>query len=106
MTERLVILKDLKQSLNNKFGDNIKDVILFGSQASGTSEEYSDYDILIILKQKPDWKYEREISKLCYMIDLKYNIIIDIHILAESELFTLRGKQPIYINAINNGIYV
>ena len=54
---------------------------------------------------KPDWRYEREISKVCYSIDLKYNIITDIHILSESELDTLRGKQPIFLNAINKGIY-
>ena len=27
------------------------------------------------------------------------------HILSESELLTLRGKQPIFVNAISNGLH-
>ncbi len=104
MVVKTKILNDLKSSLIDKFGNNIKDVILFGSQVNYSAIESSDYDILIILKDKPDWQYEREISKVCYSIDLKYNIITDIHMLAESELDSLRGKQPIFINAINTGI--
>ena len=42
---------------------------------------------------------------MCYEIDLKYNIITDTHIIGESELLTLRGKQPIFVNAISNGIH-
>jgi len=41
-----------------------------------------------------------------YSIDLKYNITTDIHLLAESELGSLRGKQPIFVNAINTGIRI
>ena len=66
-----VILSDLSRILRAKLLDNLKDVVLFGSQVSGKSGIDSDYDILIILKQKADWKIEREISDLCYEIDLK-----------------------------------
>lgn len=99
------IIKDLKNLLKGNFGDIIKDVILFGSQASGHSREDSDYDILIIIKIKPDWQLEKLISDTCYDIDLKYNIVTETHILAESELKTLRGKQPVFRNAILKGIY-
>lgn len=100
-----IMLGDLKYLLQSKYDKNIKDVILFGSQATGNSKSDSDYDILIILKQKPDWKTEREISDLCYSIDLKYDIFTDTNLLSEPEMNTLRAKQPIFVNAINNGIY-
>ncbi len=100
-----VILSDLSRILRAKLLDNLKDVVLFGSQVSGKTGIDSDYDILIILKQKADWKIEREISDLCYEIDLKYNIITDTHVISEPELVTLRGKQPIYTNAISKGLY-
>jgi predicted nucleotidyltransferase len=100
-----VILNDLVDRLKSHFADNLKDVVLFGSQADGKAHQDSDYDFLIILKQKADWKTEREISDVCYEIDLKYNIITDTHILSESEFLTLRGKQPIFINALSNGIH-
>jgi predicted nucleotidyltransferase len=100
-----VILKELSHLLKTRFLDDLKDVVLFGSQVYEKASKDSDYDILIILKEKVDWKTEREISDICYEIDLKYNIITDVHIIGESELSTLRGKQPIFVNAITDGIH-
>lgn len=103
---RKKMLNDLKNRLKSRFSDNLKDVVLFGSQINSKAHKDSDYDILIVLKQKVDWKAEREISDICFEIDLKYNIITDTHILSEEELSTLRGKQPIFVNALSNGLYV
>jgi predicted nucleotidyltransferase len=99
------ILNDLSNLLRARFADNLKDVVLFGSQAKGTAHKDSDYDFLIVLKEKVDWKTEREISDLCYEIDSKYDIITDIHILSEGELSTLRGRQPIFVDALANGLH-
>jgi predicted nucleotidyltransferase len=99
------ILKDLNLLLKSRFTDDLTDVVLFGSHAYGNAHNDSDYDILIVMKNKPDWKIEREISDLCYEVDLKYNITTDTHVIGERELDTLRGKQPIFVNAIANGIH-
>jgi len=99
------VLEDLSSLLRIRFSDELKDIVLFGSQAFGNAHKDSDYDILVILKNKADWKTEREISDICYEIDLKYNIVTDTHIIGESELSTLRGKQPIFVNAISNGLH-
>ena len=103
--DKKVVLNDLSNLLRNRFADNLKDVVLFGSQANGTAHKDSDYDFLIILKEKADWKIEREISDLCFEIDLKYDILTDIHILSEGELSTIRGRQPIFVNALANGLH-
>lgn len=105
MPDKLEILTNLKIKLKNRFGDKIKDVILFGSQTSDRANEYSDYDILIILNSEYDTKFEDQIIDICYDIDLKYNILTDTHILSKNELNTLRGRQPVFTNAIKNGIY-
>jgi len=99
------ILKELKNYLLQNIGDEISDVILFGSRINRTYSTDSDYDVLIIVKKNYDNKFEEQIIDLCYDIDLKYDVIIDPHILSTTELQSLRGKQPIFINAINNGIY-
>jgi len=104
-TNKKNILNELNQLLRLRFSDNLKDLVLFGSRAFGRGEKDSDYDILIVLKQKPDWKQEREISDLCYEIDLKYNIITDTHVISEDEFSTLRGKQPIFVNALEKGYH-
>jgi len=105
MADKLEILNELKRDLNIFLGENLKDVILFGSQAIGNSHAYSDYDFLIILKNKPDWKLKHSISDICYKIDLQYDIVTDIHILSEYEQYSLRGRQPIFINAMKKGIH-
>lgn len=101
-----IILQDFSQLLKLHFSDNIKDLVLFGSQTTGKAKKDSDYDFLVILKQKADWKTERLISDLSYEIELKYDIITDTHVIGESELNTLRGKQPIFVNALETGLRV
>ena len=100
-----IILRDFSQLLRQHLSENLKDLVLFGSRITGKAKKDSDYDFLVILKQKADWKTEREISDLSFEIELKYNIVTDTHILGESELTTLRGKQPIFVNAIERGLH-
>ena len=105
MIDRKLILSDLKLNLRAQYSDSVKDVILFGSQARDKANEFSDYDILILLNKDYSSKDENSILDICYDIDLKYNILIDVHVLSTNELMTRRGKQPIFVNALKNGIY-
>jgi len=105
MVDKTVIIKELKNNLFLRFNDDLKDLVLFGSQLNAKTSIDSDFDILIILKNKANWKTEREISDLCYEIELKYGIITDTHILSEDELEMPRGKQPIFVNALAKGFH-
>lgn len=105
MADRLTIIRDLKGYLQKGFNNSVKDIILFGSQAKGISNDNSDYDVLIVLEKEYGARDEDKIYDLCYDIDLKYDIIIDAHLISLHELKTIRGKQPIIINAIKTGIY-
>ena len=98
------ILKDLKTAVTNRVKDNLVDIVLFGSQLTDDKID-SDFDILIIVKNKTDWKLEREISDVCFDIDLKYGILIDTHVLSRDDLNSPRGKQPIFKNAIKQGYH-
>jgi predicted nucleotidyltransferase len=104
MADKYQILNELKDILSKNLGSNLKEVILFGSHAYGGAHADSDYDFLIILKEIPDWKMKRRISDYCYDLDLKYETFLDVHILGEEELNTLRGKQPIFQTALEKGI--
>jgi predicted nucleotidyltransferase len=105
MTDRLTILKELKSCLQKAYPDSVKYVILFGSQAYGVPTENSDYDVLIVLTRDFTARDENKIYDLCFDVNLKYNIIIDAHLISERELFTIKGKQPIFTKAIKSGIY-
>jgi predicted nucleotidyltransferase len=102
-----IIIKELKKILVNKFDKDINDVILFGSQLNGTAHKDSDIDVLIILNSDYNWKKKKEINNLCYEIDLKYDVFIDAQIISLNELQnSIRGKHPIFINAIKEGYHV
>jgi predicted nucleotidyltransferase len=103
--EKIKIIADLKTRLSNQLNDNLKDVVLFGSQLTDKNSQDSDYDILIVLRKKTVWRLDRMISDICYEIDLKYGILTDAHILTEKEMGSPRGKQPIFYNAINHGYH-
>ena len=105
MTDKITILKDLKDCLQIGLNGSVRDIILFGSQASEQASESSDYDVLIVLDKDYDARIENKVYDMCYDINLKYDIIIDAHLISTRELKTLRGKQPIFTKAIQTGLY-
>ena len=102
--DKIQILVELKNLLKNAFADKIEKVVLFGSQALETSNEYSDYDILVILDTAHDWRLENKILNLSYEMDLKYDILTDVQFIYRDELSTIKGKQPYIVNALEHGV--
>jgi predicted nucleotidyltransferase len=106
MLDKLKILRELKQLLQEHFHDDIQDVVLFGSQVTGNASEISDYDVLIILRNEYDWKYKKALRYLCYDIALKYDIFLDIKVISLHELHhTIQGKNPLFIDALEHGVF-
>ncbi len=101
----LRILKEIKHTLQTNFGEEIVEVILFGSRARGRAKSWSDYDLLILLRNPYQWQTEENILNKLYDVTLKHNIIPDNHFLTLADLNTIKGKQPIFLNAMANGIY-
>lgn len=105
MDNRLLIA-DLKNRLKQEYAGPVKDVILFGSQVNGNANEFSDYDMLIVLERAYSPGDENAIFDICYEMDLKYGILIDAHLISTGELNSIRGKQPLYVNALKKGLVV
>jgi uncharacterized protein len=105
MQEHHKIITELKNRLQQVYGSKLGQVILFGSRALAEAEPCSDFDILVVLEEEYTNKDEDKILDICYDLDLKYNILIDMHLISERELTTIRGKQPIFANAFKKGIY-
>jgi uncharacterized protein len=101
-----IILNALRNLISMRLGEIVEKIILFGSRINGTSNNYSDYDILIVLNTDYDWKKEREIYDLCYEVSLEYDILIDVKVISNNELQTIRGMQPFIQNALESGMQV
>lgn len=97
-------MRELKEILKNNLGKDIDRVILYGSQASSSAPESSDYDVLVILKKPYDWKMKNQVYDATYDVDLKYDILTDIKLISRDELQTLKGKQPYIRQALESGI--
>jgi predicted nucleotidyltransferase len=101
------IFNELKKSLQRHFPHDIRDVILFGSRTVGTASRDSDYDVLIVVNRDYDWKFKDEVGDIVYGLELKYDILIDQFLISTSELQdSLRGAQPVFVNAVKNGVYI
>lgn len=106
MKDTLTILHELKQLLKERFNDGIQDVILFGSQVTGEAHQDSDYDVLVVLNCQPDWKYKKAVRYACYDIALQYDIFLDVKVISEYELqHTIQGKHPLFLQAIEQGVF-
>lgn len=102
----LSIIKDLKYTLTKDFGENIHSVILFGSRSEGSANITSDYDIIVILRKDYDWKFEKKLSKTVYQFEMDTGIFADFHLISVNQMNnTLKGKDPLFANAIRNGVY-
>jgi len=100
----LQAMKELKELLVKSFPEYIDKVILFGSQVEGGKNNYSDYDVLIIIKKVYDWKFKNKVYDKTWEIDFKYNILTDIKLISNKELTSIKGKQPFILDALENGV--
>ncbi len=106
MTDSKDILQTCKMLLQKRFGSVIEDVILFGSRAGGTAHEDSDYDILIVLNCEYDWQFRDQVIDVVYDMELEYDILIHTFLISTQEIEnSLRGTQPVFVNALEQGIY-
>ena len=48
------ILKEIKRYLEERYGDKIKEVILYGSYARGDARDDSDVDVLVVVDDSID----------------------------------------------------
>lgn len=100
-----IILQKVKQSLRKFYQDQLEKVILYGSQARGDATEYSDIDILIVLKSAIN-PYD-EIDKTSEIIAdlcLEYDVVISRHFIS-SEKFENQNTPFIY-NVKKEGIMI
>jgi predicted nucleotidyltransferase len=100
-----IILQKVKQSLSKFYQDQLEKIILYGSQARGDATEYSDIDILVVLKSAIN-PYD-EIDKTSEIIAdlcLEYNVVISRHFIS-SEKFENQNTPFIY-NVKKEGIMI
>lgn len=87
------ILNNLKQELTNLYGDRLKNLTLFGSQARGDAEPGSDIDVLVVLKSpvNPGEEIKRT-GKAIADLSLEYDVVISCLFMDETHYQTRNGS--------------
>ncbi len=99
------ILKEIKRYLEEKYGDKIKKVILYGSYARGEATEDSDVDVLVVVSDDLDPDDVEE-----YLVPLIGNFLaywgelVTTIVIKESEF--LKEQSDFLINVRKEGIPV
>jgi predicted nucleotidyltransferase len=68
--ERSELLKRVKSLLEGAFADRLRGVILYGSEARGTSEPDSDIDLLVLLEGPVTWEDSKKSIHVLYPLVL------------------------------------
>ncbi|MCU0348966.1 MAG: nucleotidyltransferase domain-containing protein [Saprospiraceae bacterium] len=106
MKKRDKILQAAKQRLTAKFGEQIKDVVLFGSQAWGKPSPTSDWDFVVVVRGEYDWRTVQSIRYVMADLDMDYDVFTQTLVVSESELQNSTERyEPVFTKALSQGIY-
>jgi len=97
------VVGDFKKEIGKLYGDRLKDVILYGSWATGEATEDSDIDLVVLLKGKV--ASGREIDRMIDVItdvNLKHGVLISVYPVSQKEYLTV--NSPLLMNVRKEGI--
>ncbi len=98
------VLENFKERLLKELGERIDSIILYGSVARGEATKDSDIDVLIIGKDKNDWK---RVSEIAYEIDFENEFktfITTVFLTREEFEHGIKVGSPFIYNVIKEGV--
>lgn len=93
----VTITREFKKAVEHKY--TIIEMKLFGSSARGNFSKSSDIDIMVRLPEV-NRAIEEDIFDMAYDLELKYECLIDVIVLAQNT----NDNIPIYQNILKEGI--
>ena len=98
-----LILKKCKHILSDYYGDKFQGLILYGSMARSQTDDFSDIDLLVLLKKPFNYFQElRKIVELLYPVQLESEKLISAKPAAKEEFES--GKILLYRLAKREGL--
>jgi len=98
------IIKEFVRLVKTEYGDKIKYILLFGSKARGDSNEKSDIDIFILMKEAA-LEDKKRISDVTFRLLLEYGVYISPIIVSEKHYNNMKRLETAFIiNVEKEGI--
>ena len=97
---------ELKKGLQDLYGDELEDLILFGSYARGDYHEESDVDFAFVLKKTraSDYAEIKKTAGIAVSLGMKYNLILSTLPVSKDKVRT--SMEGIYQNIRREGIVI
>jgi predicted nucleotidyltransferase len=97
------MIQEVKEVLDKLYQKQLSDVILFGSNVSGSYKEESDIDLLAILEKIEDIKSDKQkYLPLISELSLKYDKVFSIVLFSKEDF--QNKKTPLLLNIRQEGI--
>ena len=97
------IITEFRQALEKIYGDKLINLVLYGSQARGDATEYSDIDVMVILRSPVSHGDEIfRMGEVKNQINLKYDQLISVLPISEKDF--LCKDTPLLENIRREGI--
>ncbi|MFM1842515.1 MAG: hypothetical protein RLZZ490_1251 [Cyanobacteriota bacterium] len=98
-----LLLNELCQKIEQFYGDSLKRIILYGSQARGEATTESDIDVMIVLTAMDSAGDEIiRLGDIKNQLNLKYDQLISIFPVTENDY--LHKQTPLLINIRQEGV--
>jgi len=106
MSDKIIqLVRRIKNYLIERYGEKIRDVILYGSYARGQFTENSDIDILVLVDDTlSPFEVRKNISDLLLDILLDEGELVSVIVLPES--FFENYNYPFMINVKKEGVKI
>ena len=102
MTIDKSIFDELVEGILDIAGNTVSSIVLFGSVARGTAEEYSDVDIALITNQPLTVDADDKLIDFIVDMNLKHNKVFSIIDIPDSDY--KNSTLPFYRNVCKEGI--
>lgn len=98
------MVSELVEGVLRVCGDNVRQIILYGSVARHEETDESDIDIALILKQELSGEIRTKFIKWASELDLKYDRIFSIIDIEQERMNKWKNVLPFYKNICEEGV--
>jgi len=101
-TETDSVLTAVKERLHECLGDNVQEIILFGSRSRGSAEHDSDYDVLLLVRERTPASEDLVDGVAYEMLDV-HGAVVTIFV-DEMATFERERHEPLFCNIRREGV--
>ncbi len=94
-------LDDYRRILDEKYGDIVEDIIIYGSKARGDSHEDSDVDVVVLITEG-DWKERKQIAYHGYDLSIGTDVVPSILVCNKSQWTEWENSQSYFLESIHD----